>query len=113
MFRFEDLEIWKRGIVVLDEILNIADVVEERHLHKFSQQLRGAGLSITNNIAEGSGCDTALEFKKFLGYARRSVFEVVSILILFERRKYTGSIRDIKERLEELSKMISAFKKSL
>ncbi|TSA10144.1 MAG: four helix bundle protein [Deltaproteobacteria bacterium] len=30
--------------------------------------MRGAGLSIVNNVAEGAGCDTKPEFKRFLGY---------------------------------------------
>jgi len=75
--------------------------------------MRGAGLSIVNNIAEGSGCDTKPEFKKFLGYSRRSIYEVVSMLKVFRRRRYINSEEEIVSELEKLSKMISAFKNTL
>jgi four helix bundle protein len=44
--------------------------------------LRAATLSITNNIAEGSGSVSDADFANFLNTARRSVFEVANILIL-------------------------------
>ncbi|MDI6890224.1 MAG: four helix bundle protein [Thermodesulfovibrionales bacterium] len=113
MFRFEELEIWKRGIEVMDRILDIADKLEKRGLYRFAEQMRGAGLSVVNNIAEGSGCDTKLEFKKFLGYSRRSIYEVVSMLKVFKRRGYIDSEEDIVAELEELSRMTMGFKKTL
>ena len=54
-FRFQDLEIWKRGASISRELFRLADELEERKLFRFAEQLRGAVLSITNNIAEGSG----------------------------------------------------------
>lgn len=51
MFRFEDLKIWKRAIEILDSLLDIADALEKRGLYRFAEQMRGAGLSIVNNIA--------------------------------------------------------------
>lgn len=44
-------------------------------------------MSITNNIAEGSGSFSDKEFSNFLNMARRSIFECANILILYERRK--------------------------
>jgi four helix bundle protein len=54
-FRFENLEIWQISIQVGDALFDIADNLEERKLYRFAEQLRGAGLSISNNIAEGTG----------------------------------------------------------
>ncbi len=113
MFRFEELEIWKRGVKILDKILDIADKLEKKRLYRFAEQMRGAGLSIVNNIAEGSGCDTRAEFRMFLGYSRRSIYEVVSMLMIFIRRGYIDLNEDVTSELEELSKMTMAFKKSL
>ncbi len=113
MFRFEELEIWKRGVKILDKLLDIADKLEKKRLYRFAEQMRGAGLSIVNNIAEGSGCDTRSEFRMFLGYSRRSIYEVVSMLMIFNRRGYIDLNEDVTSELEELSKMIMAFKKSL
>jgi len=61
-FRFQDLEIWKLAIQIADELFDIADELEENKLYKFAEQLRGAGMSMSNNIAEGSGSNSAKEF---------------------------------------------------
>ncbi len=67
-FRFQDLEIWKLAIQITDEL-------EEKKLFRFAEQLRGAGMSMLNNIAEGSGSNSAKEFYQFLNVVRRSTFE--------------------------------------
>lgn len=43
-------------------------------------------MSMSNNIAEGSGSTSKIDFKRFLNYARRSTFENANILILLSRR---------------------------
>jgi four helix bundle protein len=48
-------------------------------------QLRKAVASVPLNIAEGSGCSTDGEFARFLGYAYRSLKEVVTGLELCQR----------------------------
>jgi four helix bundle protein len=83
-FRFEDLEIWQlaRGLAV--ELHKLADELDKRRLYRYAEQLRAAGLSLTNNIGEGSGSTHAQEFKQFLNIARRSLFEDASMLMVFE-----------------------------
>jgi four helix bundle protein len=71
-FRFQNLEIWKRSIEIADKLLDIADEMDARKLYRLSDQLRGAGLSISNNIAEGSGSASKKEFAQFLNFAKRS-----------------------------------------
>jgi four helix bundle protein len=46
--------------------------------YNLASQLRKAATSVPLNIAEGSGCATSVEFAKFLGYAYRSLKEVVT-----------------------------------
>jgi len=50
-FRFQDLEIWKMSIEIADTLFDIADDLEEKKLFRFAEQLRGAGMSMSNNIA--------------------------------------------------------------
>ena len=51
-FRFENLNIWKKAIEIGMELFDIADDLEKKRLYRFADQLRGAGLSMSNNIAE-------------------------------------------------------------
>jgi four helix bundle protein len=48
-------------------------------------QLRKAVTSVPLNIAEGSGCSSDAEFARFVGYAYRSLKEVITGLELCQR----------------------------
>lgn len=114
-FRFQNLEIWKRAIAIADSLLDIAAEMDERKFYRFSDQLRGAALSVSNNIAEGTGLASKKEFAQFLNFVKRSCFENANMLILFCKRGLIAEeLRDTQLRaLEEESKMIEAFRKSL
>jgi four helix bundle protein len=86
-FRFQDLEIWQLAIEIADELFDVADELEKKRLYRFAEQLRAAGMSMSNNIAEGSGSSSNKEFKQYLNVARRSTFENANILILLHKRR--------------------------
>ena len=84
-WRFEDLQIWNNACDLAVDFHRIADGLDRRRLYRYAEQLRAAGLSLPNNIAEGSGSTHKQEFVQFLNIARRSLFEDASMLLLFER----------------------------
>jgi len=49
LFRFQDLQIWKKAIEIGEILLDIADELEQKKLFRFAEQIRGAALSISNN----------------------------------------------------------------
>jgi four helix bundle protein len=83
-FRFEDLEIWQLARRLAVRLHQLAEELEKKHLYRYAEQLRAAGLSLTNNIAEGSGSTHPREFQQYLNIARRSLFEDSSMLMVFE-----------------------------
>ncbi len=110
-----DLEIWKESISINDKLLDIADHLERDKKFRFAEQLRGASLSISNNISEGSGSYSQKDFAHFLNIARRSLFEVVNILIVLNRRKYINEeqLNKFISELDILSRKISNFRKAV
>ncbi len=82
-FRFEDLEIWKASHRLSIPLFKIAQTARDKQLYRLAEQLEGATLSISNNIAEGSGAATQKEFARYLSIARASLFEVANILCFF------------------------------
>jgi four helix bundle protein len=114
-FRFQDLEIWKEAIEIGDALFGIADELEEKKLFRFAEQLRGAGMSMSNNIAEGSGSNSKAEFRNFLNMAKRSAFENANILILLNKRGLINrsTMEFMLERLEILCRKIINFQRSL
>ena len=114
-FRFQDLKIWQLAIEIADDLFDIADELEQKKLFRFAEQLRGSGMSMSNNIAEGSGSLSKKEFKNFLNIARRSTFENANIIILLERRNLITShqMGENLKKLDMLCRQITNFIKSL
>jgi four helix bundle protein len=114
-FRFQDLKIWALAIQIADELFSIADGLEEKRLYRFAEQLRGAGMSMSNNIAEGSGSSSKKEFRQFLNVARRSTFENTNILILLQKRDLLSqdSLDTLLVQLDRLCRQITNFQGSL
>jgi four helix bundle protein len=114
-FRFQDLRIWQLAIEIADELFDIADTLEERKLYKFAEQLRSAGMSMSNNIAEGSGSTSKKEFKQFLNIARRSTFENANILILLRKRTLITEqcLENLLIKLDRLCRQITTFQDTL
>jgi len=85
------------AIEVADLLFDVADELETKKLFRFAEQLRGAGLSMANNIA------------------RRSTFENANMLIIFDRRKLIPRTRrdQLLERLDHLSRKITSFQRTL
>ena len=114
-FRFQDLEIWKMAIEIADELFDIADKLEKRKLFRFADQLRGAGMSLSNNISEGSGSSSNKVFHRYLDIARSSTFENANITIILNRRKIItkDKTEELLDKLDHLCRKITNFQKTL
>jgi len=44
-----DLEIWQDAIALGENLFDLADRLESMKLYRFAEQLRGSGLSMSNN----------------------------------------------------------------
>lgn len=115
VFRFENLDIWKRAADIAVKLYEIADHIERGRRFRFAEQLRAAALSMPKNIADGSGSTPQREFMNFLNMARRSTFENASMLMLFGRQRLVSreDVSALLSELDELCRMITAFSRSL
>ena len=92
-----------------------ANRLHDRRLYRYAEQLHAAGLSLSNNIAEGSGSTHKREFVQYLNIARRSLLEDASMLLvfetpgLFESEEINGLLTDC----DALSRKITNFSRSL
>jgi four helix bundle protein len=114
-FRFMDLQIWRDAIEIGGRLFDLADMLEANRLYRFADQLRGAGLSMSNNIAEGSGSDSKREFSNFLNIARRSTFENANLMLVLETRGLVAEkeVQEILDRLDHLCRKITNFQRTL
>ncbi len=114
-WRFEDLEIWQLAADLGVDFHSVAELLEARKLYRYAEQLRAAGLSISNNIAEGSASPHTQEFLQFLNIARRSLFEDASMLLVFQRMNVVRreEAHPLMINADTLSRKITNFSKGL
>lgn len=114
-FKFEKLLIWQKAMDFGEEINSLADTFPKKEMYNLSSQIRRAADSIALNISEGSIGQTNPEYRKFLGYAIRSLAEVVTCLYKAKKRQYISEVQ-FKTNYEfsfNLMNMMTAFKKTL
>ncbi len=114
MFRFEELQIWRLAVDYGKDCYRIAGGFPKQELYALGDQLRRAGVSVSNNVAEGS-VGSQLNFKKYLNIAIASTLETVNILTFASEIGYVKL--DVKsemyEKAEKLIRKIRNFSKSL
>lgn len=115
MFRFESLDIWKMAIAYASKIHDLVDEFPQKVQYNLASQLRDSSLSVSNNIAEGSGSSSKQEFKNFLNYSIRSLYETVSGLFLAKEKNYLDKkkFEEVYQESELLAKKIRAFRSCL
>ena len=79
-----------------------------------TSQIRRAATSIPLNVAEGSG-RSKKEFANYIGRARASVYECVSLLEIARRQKFVEAKEHeiLYGKCEKLAKMLSGLARSL
>ena len=88
---FRDLRVWQEAMRFATEIYRTTAQFPKHELYGLSQQLRRAAVSIPSNIAEGKGHRSNREFTNFLLYARGSLLEVQTQMMIARDLQYVGS----------------------
>ncbi len=114
-FKFEKLIIWQKAMDFGEDINNLSKNFPKEEMFNLSSQIRRAVDSIALNISEGSIGQSNPEFKKFMGYAVRSLAEVVTCLHKANRRKYISEdeFTEFYKNAYNLMNMMIAFKNNI
>lgn len=116
LFSFQDLKVWEKAVLFAEKVIRTIDKLQTPRKHyRLIEQLESAATSVAMNIAEGKGRQTTKEFIQFLFIARGSLFEVVTLLIIFQRLNWIkkGTVLEFQEMAEEITKMINSLIKSM
>jgi four helix bundle protein len=82
---YHQLDIWRRSMEYTAQVYEYTAQLPSEERYGLAAQVRKAAISVPLNVAEGTGCATRREFSQFLGYAYRSLKEVVTGLELCQR----------------------------
>lgn len=72
-FKFENLIIWQKGMELAEDIFQLTRNFPKEEMYNLTSQIMRASDSIALNISEGSIDQSNAEFKRFMGYAIRSI----------------------------------------
>jgi len=86
-FDFENLEVYQRGLELVDDAFGIVRSLPREIRFSVGDQLIRAALSITNNIAEGSGKDSKRDKARYYGMALDSTRECAAIVTVLLRQE--------------------------
>jgi len=81
-FRFQKLEIWQQARALNKAIYSLSCDFPPSELYALTSQIRRGSISVSSNIAEGSGRNSDADFAHFLEIAYASLMEVISQLYL-------------------------------
>lgn len=91
-FKFEKLIIWQNAMSFGEDIFKFSQNFPKSEIYNLTSQINRAVDSIALNISEGSIEQSNPEFRRFLGYAIRSLAEVVTCLHKAKRIAYISEV---------------------
>lgn len=112
---YKDLLVWQKAMQLTTEIYAATKRFPHDEQYGLVSQLRRAAVSVTSNIAEGSGRYSEGEFLQFLSQARGSALEVETQLLIARELHYldAGSARNLLRSVDEISRMLSGLRSSI
>lgn len=112
---YKDLDIWKRGIDLIEGIYKITKNFPHEESYGLSIQMRRCAISVPSNIAEGFSRQYNKEYKQFLYVALGSCSELDTQLIIAGRLEYLklDKMQEIQSDIDILSRMIMSLIKKL
>ncbi len=94
MFGFERLDVWQRSIKFAKQVYEVTRNFPQDERFGLTNQLRRAAVSISANLAEGSGRGSNPDFVRFIGISFGSLMEVVSHISIAKEEGFINEADD-------------------
>jgi len=113
--QFEDLQVWQKARTLAQKIYHLTSKEPISKDFRLRDQMRGSAGSIMDNLAEGSGRASRLEFINALRISQGEANELKSQLYRALDANYitTETFTELYSAIDELSKMIFSLVKYL
>jgi four helix bundle protein len=109
-FAFENLLVYQKSLEFSISVINTIDNIDAPRKHyRIIEQLEASCTSVALNIAEGKGRFSKKEFKQFLYIARGSLYETVTMLEIFKRKKWMNKEThdELYQQADQINRMLS------
>jgi four helix bundle protein len=107
---YKDLKVWQKSRSLVREVYSVSSKFPPEERFGVVSQFRRAAISISLNIAEGSGRGTDKDFRNFLHNAFGSSFEVENLIFLCLDLSFIDKAihDDLLNKVSEIQKMLNA-----
>lgn len=102
--------VWQKSIEFANRVIGITNNIQTDRKHfRLCEQMEAASTSVALNIAEGKGRYSKKEFVQYLYIARGSLYETITLLIIFYKNNWIGAadLNEMKCSANEIGKMLS------
>ena len=115
MSNYKELVVWQKAILLVTDIYNLTKTFPKEEIYGLVSQMQRAAISIPSNIAEGHDRNSDKEFSNFLCFARGSLAELETQLIISGKLGYINQEQKthILNKCYEIGKMINGLLKKL
>ena len=111
-FGYEDLDVWNKATEFAVGVIELVESIStDRKHYRLLEQVEASSASISMNIAEGKGRYSKKEFIQYLYIARGSLYETMTLLEIFRRKKWISN--EQYSRIERRGKEIASMLKGL
>jgi len=114
-FRFEKLQVWQEARKINQVVYRLTKRFPRSEMFAMTSQIRRASISVSSNIAEGSGRNSDKDFAHFLEQSYGSLMEVASVFFLGLDEGYVteAELEPLFDEMERLAKRIVSLNRSL
>lgn len=115
MHNYKELSVWKKSIELATVVYKQTSSFPNEERFGLTSQIRRCSVSISSNIAEGSGRDTNKSFNLFLGYSYGSACELETQLIIANNIGFLNSAQfeKLNNEIQSIQKMIFSLRNKL
>ena len=111
--KHHDLKVWQEAMTLVNEIYAATASFPKEELYALTSQMRRAAISVPSNIAEGAARKGNREFLHFLSFARGSLSELETQVILARNLGYLENNESLLERIEGIFALVGGLINSL
>jgi four helix bundle protein len=115
MHNYKELKVWQKARELVKFIYILTKKFPREELYGITSQMRRAAISISSNIAEGSGHSSKKDFIRFLEFSYSSASELETQLILSFDLEFISEneLKDGSAMISEIQKMLKGLIDSL
>ena len=111
----KDLLIWQKSVEFITEMYCHTKTFPKEETYTLTSQIRRSAISISANLAEGSGRRNPKELMQFINIAMGSASELETLLLIARNLSFLTALnyQNLLEKLSEIISMLNGLSKSI